>query len=30
MHARVFANALADPSFGDVYLSECDIWLNQD
>lgn len=26
----VFANALADPSFRDVYLSECDIWLNQD
>lgn len=26
----VFASALADPSFRDVYLSECDIWLNQD
>lgn len=26
----VFANALADPSFRDVYISECDIWLNQD
>lgn len=30
MHVCVSANALADPSFRDVYLSECDIWLNQD
>lgn len=30
MHVCVSANALADPSFRDVYLSECDMWLNQD